>query len=167
MEATGVYYENLAHYLNDRGFYVSVVLPNKSKKYLQSLGLKSKNDKIDAQGISRMGAEQNLESWRAPKENIRSLRDLTRQYQSFQESKTVFNNQLKAFQSSNSANDIVISSLMKMIATLDNQIKEIKKEIELAIKNDEEFKGRAEKVCTIKGVSTITVAPINTHPLYI
>ena len=54
MEATGVYYENLALFLYLKGYQVSVVLPNKAKKYLQATGLKSKNDTIDAQGLSRM-----------------------------------------------------------------------------------------------------------------
>src|SRR5216117_891847 len=33
MEATGIYYEQLAWFLNDKGCIVSVVLPNKAKKY--------------------------------------------------------------------------------------------------------------------------------------
>lgn len=34
LEATGVYYENCALALSKAGFFVSVVLPNKSKKYM-------------------------------------------------------------------------------------------------------------------------------------
>ena len=33
MEATGIYYEQLAWFLHDKGGIVSVVLPNKAKKY--------------------------------------------------------------------------------------------------------------------------------------
>ena len=57
MEATGVYYEKLAWFLNKAKKMVSVILPSKAKKYLQSLGYKSKNDKIDAKGLAQMGAE--------------------------------------------------------------------------------------------------------------
>src|ERR1700738_3885604 len=46
MEATGVYYERCALLLQKEGFRVSVVLPTRAKRYLQALGLKSKNDKI-------------------------------------------------------------------------------------------------------------------------
>jgi len=63
MEATGVYYERCALFLQKEGFRISVVLPTKAKRYLQSLGLKSKNDKIDAEGLARMGAEQRLKEW--------------------------------------------------------------------------------------------------------
>ena len=42
MEATGVYYEKLAIYLTDSNYNVFVVVPNKARRYLQSLGIKSK-----------------------------------------------------------------------------------------------------------------------------
>jgi len=47
MEASGVYHEKLAIWLTDQNLQVFVVLPNKARKFMQSLGLKSKNDKID------------------------------------------------------------------------------------------------------------------------
>jgi transposase len=36
MEATGVYYESCALYLFEKEYKVSVILPNKAKKYLRS-----------------------------------------------------------------------------------------------------------------------------------
>jgi transposase len=45
VEATGVYYEALAYFLFEKGHAVHVVLPNQSKKYGQSLGVRSKTDK--------------------------------------------------------------------------------------------------------------------------
>ena len=68
MEATGVYYEKIALYLYKKGYSVSVVLPTKAKKYMQALGLKSKNDKIDAKGLARMAAEQRHDLWEYLKE---------------------------------------------------------------------------------------------------
>src|SRR3954471_2448732 len=64
MEATGIYYEQLAWFLHSKRLNVSVVLPNKSKRYFQALGLRSKNDKIDAQGLGYMGAQQSLPLWK-------------------------------------------------------------------------------------------------------
>jgi transposase len=52
MEATGVYHENCALY-SERKYNTSIILPNKAKHYLISLGLKSKNDSIDARGLSK------------------------------------------------------------------------------------------------------------------
>jgi transposase len=63
MEATGIYYEQIAMYLFKQHYVLSVVLPNKAKKYLQSTGLKSKNDKIDAQGLARAWEQSNAWSY--------------------------------------------------------------------------------------------------------
>src|SRR5690606_6310747 len=63
MEATGIYFENCALFLHKAGYTVSVILPNKAKKYLQASGLKSKNDRTDARGLAQMGAEKRLDIW--------------------------------------------------------------------------------------------------------
>ena len=61
IEATGVYYEQLVHYLHDHTDYrISVLLPNKSKAYFKSLNIKTKTDKIDATVLGQMGIERNL-----------------------------------------------------------------------------------------------------------
>ena len=129
MEATGVYYEKLAWHLHRRGCQVSVVLPNKSKKYMQCLGLKSKNDKIDSIGLARMGAEQCLPKWNAPRKIIVELRDITRYRESLQESRTKFNNQLSAYLCGEFVNGSIVEGLESMIALLDQQIDETEKSI--------------------------------------
>ena len=56
MEATRVYQENCGLNFFEKGFKTSIILPNKAKHYLISLGLNSKHDKIDVGGLSRMGS---------------------------------------------------------------------------------------------------------------
>src|SRR5579863_1505094 len=58
VEATGIYHEQFAWFLYSKNIPISVVLPNKARKYKEALGLKSNNDKIDAKGLSRMACEQ-------------------------------------------------------------------------------------------------------------
>ena len=96
MEATGIYYEHCALFLFKQGYNVAVVLPNKAKRYLQVMGLKSKNDKTDDRGLSRMGAEQALELWQPMGEYFYQLRSLSRHHQSLQEIKTNISKQLHA-----------------------------------------------------------------------
>jgi transposase len=55
MEATGVYYEPLAYFLFQKQFNIHVILPNVYKTFAQSLNIKSKTDKIDAQILCRLG----------------------------------------------------------------------------------------------------------------
>jgi transposase len=160
MEATGIYYEKLAWFLHRQGLYVSVVLPNKARKYMQCLGLKSKNDSIDALGLARMGAEQYLLRWNAPKEIVMQLRDITRQRESLQESKTRFNNQLSAYSCGEFVNDSIVKNLKEIIALLDRQIKETEKMIKDTVNSDNEIKERVGKILDIKGVSDITIATV-------
>jgi transposase len=135
-------------------------LPNKAKKYLQSTGLKSKNDKIDAQGLARMGAEQCLELWQPMDSYFYELRELTRQHQSLQELKTSVNNQLHASQSGMYQSPLVVAQLQTLVTTLNQQLKALEAAIAQHINDKEEVKHKVDNICKIKGVGVLTVAII-------
>jgi len=160
MEATGVYYEKLAWYLYRQGSNVSVVLPNRAKKYLQSLGIKSKNDTIDSKGLARMGAEQKLEIWQAPDESILQLRGITRQRESLQETKTRFNNQLEALQCGEYVDGNIIRQQKEIMEVIDKKIKETEKLILNLVNNDTELSEKVQKITKISGVGILTVATV-------
>ena len=88
MEASGVYHEKYALHLHKKGCRVSIVLPSKSNLYLKMIG-ESKNDKIDAKGLARMGAEQSLSKWEPASKYYLKLRDLTRYYEEVQDKRSV------------------------------------------------------------------------------
>ncbi len=158
MEATGVYYERCAMYLHKQGLTVIVVLPTKAKRYLQSKGLKSKNDKIDAKGLAQMGAEQKLEPWQPMSDFYYKLRALTRHYESLQNIRTNLKNQLHADNAGMYANKQVGRQLNKLIETVDKQITEIEKSIEQHIESDETVKQKVNGIIKMKGVALLTVA---------
>lgn len=160
VEATGVYHENLAYYLDNAGYRVSIILPNKAKKYLQSLGLKSKNDRIDAKGLAQMGAEQNLQQWIRPSEVFVSLRALTRQYQSIQESITAEKNKFHAEEHSAISNKEVMKQIKSLIQFLEKQKKAIEKLISKAVQNDATLKLKIENICTVRGLSILSVSTV-------
>lgn len=160
MEATGIYYEKLAYYLHQRNYAVVILLPSKAKKYLHSLGLKSKNDKIDASGLARMAAEQNLELWKPMGDFFYKLRQLTRHHEQLQQSKTVFKNQLHALEHSMFESKEVAKQQNKIIELIERQIDQIAKSIEKHIKSNEEVKKKTANICKIKGVGLLTVATV-------
>jgi len=160
MEATGIYYEKLAWFLYRKDYHVSVVLPNKSKKYLQCLGLKSKNDKIDSIGLARMGAEQCLPKWEAPDDVIVELRDITRYRESLQQSRTRFNNQLSAYICAEYVNDTIVEGLKNMIDVLDQQIIHSEELIKDKINSNEDLKTGIENISSVKGLGLISIATI-------
>ena len=160
MEATGIYHENCAYFLYEKGFTVSIILPNKAKKYLESLGLKSKNDSIDAKGLSQMGAEQCLEAWEPMGVFFYELRLLTRQRQNLTELKTIIKNQLDALSHAMHQLASVTAQLKENIGLFESQIKELDKAILEHIASDKEVLEKVKNICTIKGLGILTTAVI-------
>jgi transposase len=60
MEATGVYYEELAHFLHDKGYAVSVVNPLQIKAYAHSQLRRNKTDQLDAAVLADFCRRQTL-----------------------------------------------------------------------------------------------------------
>ena len=160
MEATGVYYEKLAIFLSNNKCYVSVVLPGKSKHYLKSIGLKTKNDKIDAKGLSRMGAEQRLDQWKPYSKSIYRLRSLTRQNESLNKQKSIYANQLHAIEHSGYVNKTVVKQIKQFVNLIDKQLTEVAREIEKTINQDIDIRDKVKKICKVKGLGILTVATV-------
>lgn len=160
MESTGIYHENCAYYLFEKGFSVSIILPNKAKKYLEAIGLKSKNDSIDAKGLSQMGAEQCLDTWQPMGTFFYELRLYTRQHQNVTELKTVLKNQFDALSFAMHQVDPVTNQLKETIILFDKQLKELEKVINNHIKSDAKIAERVANILEIKGIGILTLATI-------
>jgi len=116
LEATGVYYEQLVHFLNEKtDFHISVLLPNTTKAYFKSLNVKSKTDEIDAKILGQMGIERNLKEWKPISQQMRTLRQFTRFRVSLQETKTMVSNRLHAKENSYDPSKKVMKELRKQI----------------------------------------------------
>ena len=160
MEATGVYHEKLAIYLVEAGYSVSITLPNKARKYMQALGYKSKNDKIDARGLAQMCWQFQFDKWQPISKYYYELRQLTRHYQSLMELKTNIGNQRHALEHSAYISKEVISQLNKTIALIEKQITATKQAIVRHVNTNEEIKRKVSHACKIKGIDVLTVATV-------
>lgn len=160
MEATGVYHENLAYYLHDLGYQVSILLAQTVKAYFQSLNIKTKTDKSDSRYIAQLGIERNLKAWHPISSNIRSLKQLTRERASIQKEKTALQNKLHAYHHSHEPSKDAIRLVKQRISLLEKQKIVIEQKIKTCVEKDDFLKERIEKVCTIKGFSLISVAVI-------
>ena len=91
MEATGIYYENLAWFLHHLNCHVTVILPKKPSIISKALGLKVRMTKLmPVGGLAFMAAQQNLEVWKPISPQIEELKALTRHYQTLQNEKNGF-----------------------------------------------------------------------------
>jgi transposase len=158
VEATGVYYETLAYTLYEKGKTVNVVLPNIAKKFAESLGNKSKTDKLDAKSLGQLGAERRLMKWEPASENIKILKNLTRERVKRQEQKTKVRNQLHALKHSYRPCESTITRYNDLSTFLENQIKMIEKEIIEVIKKDKVLEKKVKKITSIPGIGILTVA---------
>lgn len=160
MEATGVYYEALAYYLFHGGYQVSVVLPNHSKKYAESLGSRTKTDATDARILARMGLERELRRWQPFSPLLLQLKQLTRERDALIREITQAKNQLHAYSHQGVVNSGSIARTQEKIGVLDRQVKAIGKEIENIVNGDQALKERIDKVISIPGVGLLTAVCI-------
>lgn len=157
MEATGIYFEDLAYFLHEKGCVVSVVLSNKIKYYAKSLNLKTKTDKVDAAMIAGIGIEREFPQWKPMSKDFKELRDLCREMLSLKKEKTRAKCQLHAMEYSHEKTTSVLKIKEKQIEFYEASIQEIELEIKRIINADLEFKARIEKIATVKGLGLITI----------
>jgi transposase len=160
MEATGVYHEKLAYYLDGQGFDVSIVLPNKISNYFRTLDVKTVTDKTASEAIAQFGLERQLENWKRPKVIFKKLRQIVRERDQVVVERTLVKNQLHAEQTEAEPNANTLKRLKKRIALLDCQQEEIKKEIEGLVKQDKEVTQTVNRICTIPGIACLTAASV-------
>lgn len=157
MEATGVYYENLAYFLVNNKYSVSVVLPNKVKNFAKTLENKSKTDDIDAANQTQFGLEKTLKAWEPPPKIFKELKELIRECRSVKESITGIKNQLHAKSYSYKANKETVKRLNQHKNFLQQQLKQINNQIMTLVESDKELCERIKTVSTIEGIGIMTV----------
>ncbi|MDZ7692541.1 MAG: IS110 family transposase [Balneolaceae bacterium] len=96
MEATGVYYEQLAYWLHQAGRQVCVLVASRAYHWAQSLPIKSKTDQIDARLLARYGLERRPRRWQPPGQRLRDIKLLLRERQQLKNQRTQLKNRRHA-----------------------------------------------------------------------
>ena len=160
MEATGVYYESLAFFLFEKKQKIHVLLPNRVKKFGESLDLKSKTDKIDSKIIAQMGVERRLRVWKLCSLRLRVIRTLTRERQQLVKERSIIKNQIHA---ENYKAEPLTTTLLRMSNRLNfisSQVKNIENELKEEVNKDDNLKLKLEKIMTIPGLSFISIITV-------
>lgn len=163
MEATGIYYEDLAYFLYENGCKVSVQLAQKLTYFAKSNNLKTKTDKVDSKMIATFGIEKALETleiWEPPSKEFKVIRDLAREHTSLKEDLTAAKNQLHAMQHAHHTYEKVIDLKGEMISFYQEQLKAIEKELKALVDANEQLSKKIRNIETIKGVGFITVVKV-------
>jgi transposase len=158
MEATGVYHEILAYFLEEKGYELTIVLPNKISNYMRTLEVKTVTDKTASQAIVMFGLERKLDSWQKPKDIYMRLRQLTRERDQLIGERTLIKNQLHAERSEAHPNKSSIKRMMSRIEMLNKQEKDIRTEVSALIAQDDEIKKMIVIICSLPGIGLLTAA---------
>jgi transposase len=70
MEATGLYHQSFTYFLHAKGYYVSIILPNKISNFKRTLDCKTITYKTIADAIAQFGLGRNLDDWEPSKGKI-------------------------------------------------------------------------------------------------
>ena len=160
METTGVYHEDLSHFLYESDQKVSVVLANKMKHFAKSLNMKTKTDKADAQMIAQYGLERPLEWWKPMMPQMKDLRDLCRERLSLKKDLVRSKCQVHGLRHAHSTLDVVLKLKEQQIEFLEKNIQIIETEIIRITEQDKEFNQRVKNIEAVKGLRLLTIVTV-------
>lgn len=156
MEATGRFYESLATFLYEQGFRVSVVNPARIRHYADSKLLRNKTDPLDGDLIADFCLTQQPSAWQPKPAHRRQLQDLVRLEEDLQAIRTQTINRLKSGVSSQS----VVERLQANCDYLDQQLQELKAEIQSLIDQHADLQRERELLVSIPGIGVVTAAKL-------
>ncbi len=161
MESTGIYSEPVALHLHDAGLKVSVVNPACIKGFAQSEILRNKNDGVDAALIARYCAAMNPTAWNPPPLEQRQLRAWSDRLLSLKEIRQQEVNRIEAYEVAQNA--ALVAHTQEHVNWLDQQIKQLGKDIDQHIDRHPGLKHDADLMASIPGLGATTVAKLLGH----
>lgn len=151
LEATGIYSSEVALYLHEQGYKVSVVNPARIKGFAESQMRRSKTDKLDAAVIADFCRALQPESWTPPEPAWFELRALLRQLEDLQQTRQQQVNRLHS-----ATSDVVKGQLQQLIALIDTQIEQLKRHIQDHLKQHPALQQAVDLLKSIKGIGDLT-----------
>lgn len=130
MEATGVYYEELAYFLHQQGLQVCVLVARRAKHYVKGLPVKSKTDAIDARVLARYGLERRPQRWQPGCRRLRQIKALLRERQQLKGQRTQLKNRLHAARRAWQHPESSLRRLEDHIAHINEYIIQINRQLE-------------------------------------
>lgn len=152
MEATGVYYLDLALELDEAGIEVMVVNPRVMHHYAKAHGTRSSTDTISAKLLADYVQRMEFQPWEPPSGAHFELRAIGRQLNHLVHDRTVQRNRLHALQSSkHGRSKILIQDEKQGIATLTKRIVRLETEAWRLILQSPELKRISDHITSAKG----------------
>ena len=155
MEATGPYWEDIATYLHDAGYRVSVMNPACIKAFSRSELRRTKTDRVDALVIARYCRAASPAVWTPLPAHIRELQALVKRLESL---KSMHRQESNRLDMPELHSDRVAESIYVILSSLEAQIKAIEKEIRDHIDAHPDLREQKELLESIPGIGEVTSA---------
>lgn len=161
MEPTSTYYEALAHHLVKLSFTLHVVQPRRVRAFMESEGVRTKTDAIDALWLSQMGCmKTNLKPWTAPDPIYLELRQLSRTSAEFTKVRTMLSNHREALVNANNPSKEAVKSVEALIRSVENRIAKNERLLHEIVKKHAEVDEMVGYVSSIKGIGFSTAVTV-------
>lgn len=134
MEASGPYYLKLATFLSEQSKDVCVINPLIIRRFSQMRMSRAKTDKKDAMLIAEYGKTEKPDLWQPEAAYILELKQMQAYLEQLNKNKTGFTVQKEAFGQNPIKSEALEKSINSVIETIDQEIKQIEKRMELIIK---------------------------------
>lgn len=153
LEATGIYYLDVALALKEVGLPVSVINPRAAHHFAQVLLERTKTDRVDAELLAEYARRMELRPWRAPDRKWLALRDISRRINRLIRMRTAEKNRLHALQSKRHSAQVLVQDVTEEIDQLTARIERLAATARAWISEDPELKRRFELLTTVKGIA--------------
>ena len=156
MEATGVYYFDLAVALVEAGLPVAVINPKSTKNFANIKLQNSKTDSIDAALLAEYGMRMEPRLWTPPDQHRQALRSLGRQINRLTGSRTQAKNRLHAMKATLSTPTLLVEDEQEAIEMLDRRIDRLKRAAVELLGQSPKLKRLYKHFCAAKGIAEAT-----------
>jgi transposase len=158
LESTGVYSAELMQWLSAKEPQLgpSMMNPARTKHFMDSLGLRTKTDRVDARALALFGAQRRPAATEALKPEQTELRALWRYREDLIKEKVAAQNNKE----NTSASKLVRALQKKHITHIEKQIAKVEEEMKAVINRCAELKRDYELLVSIDGVAFITATMI-------
>lgn len=156
LEATGIYYLDLAVALDQAGLPVSVINPRSARRFAELKLVHTKTDRVDAALLAEFGMRMTPRPWQAPDLGHLELRDLGRQINRLIGARTQARNRLHALTVSRHTSRLLIDDEQDGIAMLDQRIRRLQQAANDLIQQSPELTRKYQCLIAGKGIGEAT-----------
>lgn len=160
MEATGVYSEPCAHYLNIKGFKVSVEPPLKVKRAFDPVG--HKTDPVDSRQIAEYAFRyaDELKCWQPKSEIVEKIRQLLTARERFTKQSVSIQNAMKAYAFHVVKVPLIMRADEQTLKELKKHIADIDKELDRLIRQNPTISNMSNQLKSIPGISLLLASSL-------